>query len=117
MTLLSQYTSLHKAVTCFRERKQRKISDTMQIKEEKVLVQEDLKKEKEVLVEDVKVENEPQVGEVPEEKESLKDDIHQPAVNIAEVKKTALIREKMLAAKEKRKVNAKLEKLMQNLGM
>lgn len=46
--------------------------------------------------------------EVDEEKESLKDDVHKPAVNLAEVKRTADIREKMLAAKEKRKLNQRL---------
>lgn len=43
-----------------------------------------------------------------EEKESLKDDVHKPAVNIAEVKRSEAIREKMAAAKEKRKLNQKL---------
>ena len=43
-----------------------------------------------------------------EQKESLKDDIHKPAVNISDVKRSEAMREKMAAAKERRKLNQKL---------
>ncbi|XP_067943519.1 U4/U6.U5 tri-snRNP-associated protein 1-like [Watersipora subatra] len=46
-----------------------------------------------------------------EEKESLKDDIHKPAVNIADVKRTEKLKEKMAVAKDKRKLNQKLGKV------
>lgn len=45
---------------------------------------------------------------VDEEKESLKDDIHKPAVNISEVKRSQTLKEKLAAAKEKRLLNQKL---------
>jgi len=43
------------------------------------------------------------------EKESLKDDVHKPAVNLGAEKRTADIKEKLAAAKQKRKVQEKLK--------
>ena len=43
-----------------------------------------------------------------EEKESLKDDIHKPAINLGEKKRSETIREKLAAAKQKRLQNQKL---------
>ncbi len=42
------------------------------------------------------------------EKTSLKDDVHVPAVNLTELKRTDKLREKMAAIKAKRKLNQKL---------
>ena len=43
-----------------------------------------------------------------EEKESLKEDIHKPAINLGEKKRSETIREKLAAAKQKRLQNQKL---------
>lgn len=43
-----------------------------------------------------------------EEKESLKDDIHKPAVNIGEQKKSEKLRDRLAIAKQKRLQNQKL---------
>lgn len=43
-----------------------------------------------------------------DEKSTTKDDVHKPAVNIGQQKKTEALREKMALAREKRKLGQKM---------
>ncbi|XP_023931823.1 U4/U6.U5 tri-snRNP-associated protein 1 [Lingula anatina] len=53
----------------------------------------------------------PDENEPKEEKESLKDDIHKPAGNIAQAQMTEKLKEKLAVIKEKRRINMQLGKV------